>query len=204
MKMIINMKLIGGLSFVLLSMTIAATSAQELSPVLDTSGQPLRRGVEYLIRVDITDIGSPIALVDRNGSCPFYVGQRGVTENGVPVTFSPWDEGESIVRESKNFKVAFSGPTICPQSTTWKVGEGKTDTVNGRRLIATGNDAGYGNYFYISKYENFPSIYKIEWCPAELCPICKFRCGSLGTLVENDKRLAALDGIAFPLLFERV
>ncbi|PON69806.1 Proteinase inhibitor I3, Kunitz legume [Parasponia andersonii] len=199
------MKLIGiSLSFVWLAMAIAATSAQELSPVLDTSGQPLRRGVEYIIRLAITDNGGPFTLIDRKGYCPFYVGQRNVTADGIPVTFSPFEEGENIVRELKNFKVAFSGATICAQSTTWKVGQGEADTVDGRRLIATGDNARYGNYFYINKDGNFADIYRMEWCPAELCPTCRFRCGSLGSLFENGKRLAALDGSALPIVFERV
>lgn len=203
MKMITSMKLIRSLSYVLLAMAIAATSAQESSPVLDTSGQPLRRGVEYIIKLAITDNGGPFTLVDRKG-CPLYVGQRNVTADGIPVTFSPFEEGENVVRELKNFKLAFSGASICVQSTTWKVGQGEANTVDGRRLIPTGEDAGYGNYFYIGKYGDFDDIYRMEWCPAELCPICKFRCGSLGSLFENGKRLAALDGSALPIVFERV
>lgn len=195
------MKLIGKLSFVLLLMAVSATSAQN-SPVLDTSGQPLRCGVKYIIKLAITDNGGPFTLINRNGSCPLYVGQRNVTADGIPVTFAPFDDGESVVRELSSFKVSFSGASTCVLSTTWKVEQ--DETVDGRRLIATGDDAaGYSNYFLIDKSGDFDGVYKIDWCPADLCPTCKFRCGSLGSLFENGQLLAALDGSALPLVFDR-
>ena len=197
------MKLIGSLSFIWLAMAIVATSGQELgTPVYDTSGQPLQRGVEYIIKVPIDSL----TLINRNvSSCPFYVGLQNVTANEIPVTFSPFEEDESIVRLNKNFKVTFSGVTPCAQSTTWKVGQGESDMVNGRRLITTGDDAGYNNYFYLVLGGDFINNYRMEWCPTELCPTCRFRCGSVGSLSENGKEFVALDGSpALSLVFERV
>ena len=90
MKMSMNMKLMGSLSFIWLAMAIAATTAQELgTPVVDTSGQPLQRGVEYLIKLAITDNGGPFTLLERNSDCPLYVGQLNVSSSGIPVTFAP-------------------------------------------------------------------------------------------------------------------
>ena len=189
------------MSCVSLVMAMAATTQR--SAVLDTSGNPLRRGVEYYVKPAITEAGGPFTLVSRNGSCPFYVGQRNVSVDGIPVTFAPYDEGDNVVRELKNFKVTFSAATICVQSTTWKVGE--TEPVSGRRLIATG-EGRYTNYFYIRKEQDCRSCYSIQWCPTELCPICRFECGSVGNLFENGQRLAALDdgsGSGRSLVFER-
>lgn len=197
----LNKNLIGRLSLVWLIMAISATSAQN-SAVLDSSGQPLRRGVEYIIKPTITDNGGPFTLIDRNGSCPLYVGQRNVTADGIPVTFAPFDDGENVVRELSSFKVAFSGATTCEQSTKWMVDQ--SGTVDGRRLIATGDDAGYSNYFLINKSGDLDGVYIIDWCPADVCPICRFICGSLGSLFENGQLLAALDGSALPLVFDRV
>ncbi|KAL5564172.1 hypothetical protein UlMin_027336 [Ulmus minor] len=194
--------LIFSLSCIWLVIALAATAQEESnSPVLDTSGQPLQRGVEYYIKPAATEMGGPFTLIDRNGFCPFYVGQQNVSVDGIPVSFSPFEEEESTVREGKNFKVAFSGATTCVQSTTWKVGE--TEPRTQRRLIATGDNAGYSNYFYINKYEEFENIYSIQWCPTELCPTCRFICGAFGSLFENGKRLAALDGSALGVVFER-
>ncbi|KAH7512708.1 hypothetical protein FEM48_Zijuj12G0119300 [Ziziphus jujuba var. spinosa] len=86
------------------------------------------------------------------------------------------------MRETKNFKVAFSAFTICAQSTAWKVGEQDPETK--RRLIVTGDDGSYSNYFYISKEQ-----------------VCLWKCG--GSLVENGKSLLALDGSVLPVVFER-
>jgi hypothetical protein len=92
------------------------------------------------------------------------------------------------------------------QSTAWNLGE--KDAESGRRLIVTGEDEGQRptwNYFKIVKAEVGDNIYNIEWCPTptEVCPISKFDCGTAGGLVENGKRLLALDGSVLPDTFER-
>lgn len=186
-----------------LSMAINAATAQSNSPVLDTSGNPLQRGVEYYIKPATTEAGGPFTLVSRNAPCPLYVGQRNVSVDGIPVTFAPYEKREKVVRELKNFKVTFSAATICVQSTAWKVGE--TEPVTGRRLIAAG-EGGLANYFYIEKEQDCRSCYSIQWCPAELCPTCRFICGAVGNLFEDGQRLAALDdapGAGRSLVFER-
>lgn len=196
--------IIGSLSLIWLVMAMAATAQDSRAPVLDTTGQPLRRGVEYYIKPAITDNGGRFTLIDRNNSCPFYAGQENVSgPKGLPVTFAPFVGSENVVRETKNFKVSFSASTICAQSTTWKVGNQQSQTQ--RRLIVTGQgeNRGYTNYFYINKEQVRGNIYSLKWCPAELCPTCRFACGSVGALVENGKRLLALDGSVLPVLFER-
>lgn len=199
------MKSIGRLGLIWLVVAMAATAQEDNAPVLDTTGQPLQRGVEYYIRLAVTDNGGPFTLIDRNGSCPLYVGQENVTGlNEIPVTFGPFEEGENVVRLIKSFKVAFSAATRCVEPTTWKVGEEEPESQ--RRLITTGQASGgrfgpLGNYFLIEQSEQ--GFYTIRWCPADLCPTCRLRCGYVGNLVENGKRLAALDGSALPVEFDR-
>jgi len=36
-----------------------------------------------------------------------------------------------------------------------------------------------------------------------VCPTCRFICGTAGGLIENGKRLLALDGSVLPVVFER-
>ncbi|KAH7512713.1 kunitz type trypsin inhibitor 104 [Ziziphus jujuba] len=198
MKLIIR-----SLSLIWLVMAVAVTAQEDSpAPVLDTSGQPLERGVEYYINPAITDNGGRFTLIARNNSCPLYAGQENVSgPEGIPVTFAPFEEGENVVRETKNFKVTFSALSTCVQSTAWKVGEQEPETK--RRLIVTGNDGSYSNYFYIGKEQVGGNVYRIVWCPAELCPTCRFACGNVGALVENGKRLLALDGSVLPVVFER-
>lgn len=203
------MKLImGKLSlFIWLVMAMVATAQNNTpAPVLDMSGQPLRRGVEYYVRPAITDIGGAFALVERNGSCPKYVGHENPSANRLPVTFAPYEEGEDVVRETKNFKATFSAATTCGVSTTWKVGE--RDGESQKRLIEIGDGGRWGNYFLINRDQRFESnIYHFEYCPAELCPICRFECGNFETLdIEDGKKLLSLgiEGTPFPVEFERV
>ncbi|KAL5564155.1 hypothetical protein UlMin_027319 [Ulmus minor] len=198
MKM--STSLLGSLSCMWLLMAMVATAQN--TPVLDTTGQPLQRGVEYYIKPAITDNGGRFTLINRNNSCPFYVGQENVSgPEGLPVTFAPFNEEENVVRESSDFKISFSAATICIQSTTWKLGERDEETQ--RRLILTGNDERFGNYFRIDRQSE--GIYFFHWCPTEACPICRFDCTttSVGALVENGKRLLALDGSVLPVVFER-
>ena len=189
------MKLIQTLSFMLLAMAIAAT-AQD--PVLDTSGQPLLRGVEYYIKPAITDNGGRFTLINRNESCPLYVGQENTSAGkGLPVTFAPFFEDENVVREGRDFKVSFAAVTICVQSTTWQL-DGE--------LIGTGDDGGFSNYFYISPGQ-VEKTYFVGWCPKDPCqpdPCNWLRCGQVGAIIENGKRLLVWDGSPpIPVVFDR-
>lgn len=196
----LNMKLLGILGYVCLVMAIVAT-AQD--PVLDTAGQPLQSGVEYYVKPAITDNGGRFTVIDRNNSCRYYAGQENALgPEGFPLRFEPFAEEESmVIGESRDVKVTVVVYTTCITSTTWKLAE--RDPVTQRRLIGTGDDGSASNYFRINKQDE--GIYNIQWCPTEVCPICKFDCSTttVGALVENGKRLLALDGTGLPVVFER-
>ncbi|KAM1655683.1 hypothetical protein ACFX1Q_008541 [Malus domestica] len=192
------------ISCICLAMAIA-TVAQ---PVLDTAGRALQPGVDYYIKPAITDNGGRFTLINRNNSCPFFVGQENVSgPEGLPVTFAPFAAGATVVRESRDQMITFSASTICVSSTAWKVGE--TDRVTQRRLIVAGAPASEGlplrSYFMINRVEpERAGVYSLRWCPTEVCPTCRFsNCGPIGALVENGKRLVALDGSGLPVVFER-
>lgn len=197
------------LCLIWLVMAISATAQNDSNaPVLDTKGKALQRGVKYYIKPAITDVGGPFTLINRNGMCPFYVGQQNVSGlNEKCVTFEPYVKREKVIKEGKNLKIKFSGVTTCAQSTTWMVSE--KDPESKRRLIATGDEKNHpkrgqpGNYFNIIKEKVGNNIYSLQWCPTEICPVCRFICGSVGSLVDNGKRFAALDGSALPVVFVR-
>ncbi|KAG2681548.1 hypothetical protein I3760_11G150800 [Carya illinoinensis] len=205
MKMIGLISSLGSIWLVLAISAVVAQPSFSPSPVLDSEGRPLERGVEYYINPAITDNGGRFTLINRNNSCPFYVGQENVSgPKGFPVTFTPFAEEDTVIWENRDFRIAFSAATICVQSTAWKVGE--TDPETERRLIVTGVDQSglsTGNYFRIVKAAVGGNIYEISWCPTDVCPICRFICGTAGGLVENGKRLLALDGSVLPVTFER-
>ncbi|KAJ7948813.1 Kunitz type trypsin inhibitor [Quillaja saponaria] len=217
-----SMRFIGSLSLIWLFLATAAL-AQANDPVLDTTGQALQRGQEYYIKPAVTELGGRFTLIDRNSSCPLFVGQVGsqigqigrvggenvTATEGLPVVFTPFEEGERVIRVNRDFSVAFSAFTTCAQSTTWKVGERDTET--GRRLIVTGAVSEEspvwkaGSYFRIEECQSAGggNIYNLAWCPTEVCPSCRLRCGAIGNLVENRKILSALDGNVLPVEFER-
>lgn len=85
--------------------------------------------------------------------------------------------------------------------------EKKNAKVNtNKRVMVTGEDQGrlsLGNYFRIvAGAAAGNGIYQIQWCPTEVCSICRFICGTAGGLVENGKRLLALNGSVLPVTFE--
>ncbi|XP_062087256.1 kunitz type trypsin inhibitor 104-like [Humulus lupulus] len=190
-------------SFTWLVVAVAATAQYGNNPVLDTAGEPLRRGVEYYIKPAITDNGGRFTLVDGSEWCQQYAGQENDSSGeGFPVTFEPLAEGEDAIRESRDLKITFAVITICIRSTTWEL-EAQRDAETGRRLIGTGSSGEATNYFQIEKQSGFDGIYTIRWCPTEFCPICRFDCGSVGPVVKNGKRFLALDGFVIPVVFER-
>ncbi|CAL0303715.1 unnamed protein product [Lupinus luteus] len=177
--------------------------AQDNASVLDTNGNPLKRGEEYYIKPAITDNGGRFTLINRNNSCPLHVGLENTDlADGYPVTFTPFAMEDDVVKINRDFKVSFSAFTICAQSTQWRVGQ--NDTSIGRRLIITGQDGSreWGNYFKIVETQ-LEGIYNIRWCPTEVCPTCRFICGTAGALSENGKILLALDGSVLPVEFHK-
>lgn len=209
--LIITRSLLGSLSFkiwllvAVLSVQLAQSQTYNQT-VFDTDGQPLEAGVEYYIRPAITDSGGDFTIILRNNTCPFYVGQKNSdASEGTRVTFTPFAEGENLIREFRDVKIEFEAITICIQSLAWKVGE--IDPATGRRLIVTGEDEStysLRNYFHIDGTE-IEKVYTLNWCPAEPCPInCgKPFCGVVGSLIEDGNRLVALDGSVLPVEFHR-
>ncbi|CAJ1978440.1 unnamed protein product [Sphenostylis stenocarpa] len=203
-----SMKLFTLLTLAVWLFTATSTLSQSNNDyVLDTNGDPLESDEEYFIRPAITDNGGRFTLINRNQSCPLYVGLENTDlPQGYPVRFTPFanDHDDDEVRLNRDLKVEFvEVSSTCVQSTEWKLGE--NDTSVGRRVIITGRDDGTrsaGNYFRIDETQN-ARIYNIRWCPTEVCPTCRFICGTGGILRENGKILFVLDGSALPVEFQK-
>jgi len=183
---------------------MATTSIAQF--VIDTSGEPVEDDEEYFIRPSITGTGGGSTLVTGNGPCPLHVGLDNTeVALGVAVKFTPFapHHDDDNVRLNRDLRVTFLTSTSCGQSTDWRLGE--KDATSGRRLIVTGrdNDArSQGNFFRIVQTQTGGN-YNIQWCPAEVCPICKIQCGTVGVIRENGKILLALDGDALPVVFQK-
>ncbi|KAG2681547.1 hypothetical protein I3760_11G150700 [Carya illinoinensis] len=161
-------RLVGSLSCCIFLVMMVISVAAQLSnddsspPVLDTTGLALKRDIEYYIKPPITDNGGRFTLIDRNGSCPLYVGQENVLgSDGFPVIFTPFVEGETLIRESRD--------TILSSHNLF--------TINYMEVAC--------NFFKIQRIGARDNIYNIVWCPTEACNFCKFIFGTAGSLVEN-------------------
>ncbi|XP_058768652.1 kunitz type trypsin inhibitor 104-like [Vicia villosa] len=183
---------------------MATTSIAQV--VIDTSGDAVEDDEEYFIRPAITGNGGGSTLITGNAPCPLQVGLVNTDlALGFPVVFTPFaDDDEDDVFLDRDLRVTFATVSTCAQSTSWRVGE--KDATSGRRLIITGRDdstvGSYGNFFRIVSTQS-RGIYNIQWCPAEVCPSCKFECGTVGVIRENGKILLALDGGALPVVFQK-
>ncbi|KDP27288.1 hypothetical protein JCGZ_07961 [Jatropha curcas] len=186
-------------SFTFLWLVMATTAMAQSTTILDTNGQPLTSGVEYYVLPAATDTAGGLTLVNRTGSCPFYVGQEPlstVVSQGLPVVFTP-NDGDSVVREDIPFTVAFSASTTCVQSTGWRV---ENDEEVSRTFIVTGGDQ---SFFRIQIDDN--GLYNLIWCPVCDRPNCpRFRCLDASIFMENGKRLLIVgEDQAFPFRFRR-
>jgi hypothetical protein len=201
------LRLIGSLSFIWLLMA-TSTMAQTWPPVLDADGQPLRSGVEYYVLPAVTDVAGGLILVNlNNGSiCPLFVGQEPlapVVSPGTSVIFTP-RVADTVIRETRDFTVAFTGVTICAQSTAWRVGERNPETRR-RYILAETDPIPSSNAWHFNIVKNDQGLYNFQWCPNCLTRVCpKPLCGDAGIVVENERRLLVLDGSAFPFIFRRV
>jgi hypothetical protein len=175
--------------------------------VIDTSGEPVEDDEEYFIRPAITGNGGGATFVTGNAPCPLNIGLGNAElAHGLPVIFIPFapHHDDDEVRLNRDLRVTFDASSSCAQSTQWRLGE--KDATSGRRLIITGRDdstvGSYGNFFRIVQTQTV-GIYNIQWCPTEVCSTCKFECGTVGVIRENEKILLALDGGALPIVFQK-
>ncbi|KAL4342839.1 hypothetical protein HN51_061148 [Arachis hypogaea] len=196
---------IGLLITILSSIEPSSSSSDANSAVLDTQGNKIQSGVEYYVKPAITDdVGGYVTLIDRfcnNGSCPLCIGQQNVVgASRFSIKFTPFIEGESMVRENRDFKAL----TLCVQSTEWKVG----DQESVKRLIVAcdgDDDQGLLKGFFRIEKGNL-GIYYFVWCPLEVCPNCRLNCSYVGSWIdENGNRFLALGANStLPLIFEKV
>ncbi|KAK4735007.1 hypothetical protein R3W88_009268 [Solanum pinnatisectum] len=157
----------------LLSRTFFLVKAQDVAePVLDVSGNAVRRGVNYYILPAGRGNGGGLQVASiRNQTNPLVVSQNAdESVIGVNVQFSPVDPKENTVRLSIDMNVKFTSMVISDSSTVWRI---NTELIPERYLVTIGGVEGnpgretLGNWFNIDK------------------PFC----GEIGILEENGKRV---------------
>ncbi|CAL5432527.1 unnamed protein product [Camellia sinensis] len=196
------------LSLLLISLSSLASSQ---SPVRDTTGQNLRTDLYYFIlpaaRGGYGGGGLTLSAGhNATSTCPLDVVQEQL-DYGLPVTFSPINLPNGVVRVSTDLNIVFSPRafSVCVESNVWRLGS--TDQSTGKNIVTTGGIEGkpgretVSDWFKIEVYEDF---YKIAYCPS-VCDVCKVTCGDVGVYVDrNGTRRFALCDVPFKVMFMKV
>ena len=174
-------------------------------PVLDIEGKQLRSGVDYYILPVIRGRGGGLTVASvRNKTCPLDVVQDKLeVSHGLPLTFTPVNPKQDVIRVSTDHNIKFSAATICAQSTVWKL---EYDESTGQRFITTGGVEGnpgrgtLSNWFKIEKYGD---DYKLVFCPT-VCNFCKVICRDVGVYIQKGyRRLALTTDAPFRVMFKK-
>ncbi|KAL2555286.1 Kunitz family trypsin and protease inhibitor protein [Forsythia ovata] len=202
------------LTFILLSfytttsLFSSCSAAEAPDPVLDITGKELRTGIDYHILPVVRGRGGGLTLASINKTCPLDVVQEQIeVDNGLPLTFTPVNPKNSIIRVSTDLNIKFSAASICVQSTLWKLDN--YDESTQKYFVTTGGVEGnpgpetISNWFKIEKYER---DYKIVFCPT-VCDYCRVICKDVGIFIQDGYRRLALtttdDDVPFKVMFKK-
>ncbi|CDP19138.1 unnamed protein product [Coffea canephora] len=202
-------KLLLFLSFLLFN-SFLSFAAEEPNPVLDINGEEIRPGVEYHVVSLFWGAGGGGVTYGKgpgNEICPLAVVQEPSDRNrGHPVTFTPVNPEEGVVRVSTDLNIKFAEPPIinfCRGSNVWKVHFNEaleqhfvlTDGVEGNSGCET-----EANWF---KIEAIGSLgYKLVYCPAVCDSSSEAICKDVGIYYDDDRtRRLALSDQPFLVVF---
>ncbi|CDP19136.1 unnamed protein product [Coffea canephora] len=195
-------KLLLFLSFLLFN-SFLSFATEKPNPVVDFNGEEIRPGVDYyVVSVFPGGRGSGVTYGKGPGNeiCPLAVVQaRPDFNRGHPVTFTPVNPEESVVRVSTDLNIKFSEPpfiNFCRGSNVWKVHFNEalkqhfvlTDGVEGNSGCET-----EANWFKIELTGNVG--YKFVFCPAVCDSSSEAICKDVGIYYDDDgtRRLALSD-----------
>ncbi|MBA0814181.1 hypothetical protein Gohar_020024 [Gossypium harknessii] len=187
------------------SLVLGSTIASdEFDPVLDISGQELRTGIDYYILPVVRGRGGGLTLASTgNETCPLDVVQvQQEVSNGLPLTFSPVNVTQGVVRVSTDLNIKFSAASICVQTTLWTL---HFDESVQKYVVTTGGVEGnpgretLSNWFKIQKFED---DYRLVYCPT-VCNFCRPVCGALGVFMDGGTRRLAISDEPLKVMFKR-
>ncbi|CDP21779.1 unnamed protein product [Coffea canephora] len=197
-------KLLLFLSFLLFN-SFLSFAAEEPNPVLDTNGEEIRPGVEYYMGT-IFRPGGGVTYGKGPGNeiCPLAVVQAWL-QRGDPVTFTPVNPEEGVVRVSTDLNIKFAEPPIinfCRGSNVWKVHFNEalkqhfvlTDGVEGNSGCET-----TANWFKIEAVSD--RDYKFVFCPTVCDSSSEAICKDVGIYMDDGTRRLALGGQPYAVVF---
>ncbi|KAL2334380.1 hypothetical protein Fmac_015593 [Flemingia macrophylla] len=179
-------------------------------PVVDTSGQKLRTGVQYYILPVTRGKGGGLTVANSstgNDTSPVFVVQEKLEVlNGTPVTFTPYDstQNKGLILTSTDLNIRFYVTTsACAKPPVWKL----LKVLTGVWFLSTGGVEGNPgietivNWFKIEKAEK---DYVLSFCPS-VCK-CHTLCKDLGIYVDDNgnRHLSLSDKVpSFRVMFKR-
>ncbi|GMJ06619.1 ARABIDOPSIS THALIANA KUNITZ TRYPSIN INHIBITOR 5 [Hibiscus trionum] len=181
--------------------SLSATAAKE--PVLDTDGEELRSGVQYIIRSAIWGAGDGALNFGSDFECPRFVVQDRL-RNGMPVLFYPVDSNDTTVYQSSDVNIMFTGGDAYCRSliNTWRVAP--YDPSSGHWWLRTNGEIGNPGpqtLFSWFKIEKVKLGYKLTFCPS-VCESCVTLCNDIGRYSYQNKIVLGLtNGYAWPFVF---
>ncbi|KAG4991827.1 hypothetical protein JHK87_025284 [Glycine soja] len=213
-----NILLVFVLLFGLVSQPLLGAVDALPEAVIDTSGTELQPGLSYYVvpaMRSFTRCGKfeclnaeGLSLASIGESCPLdvVVEQRSF---GLPLSFSPLDTNESVVRVSTDLNIMFctdrTSYSCAEYSPVWKLDH--FDVSKGKWFVTTGGSMGNPSWETIRnwfKIEKCDSAYRIVYCPS-VCPSSKHMCKDVGVFVdENGYRRLALSDVPFKVKFQLV
>ncbi|KAK7291298.1 hypothetical protein RIF29_06317 [Crotalaria pallida] len=176
------------LSFSFACLLIGITAGADPEPVLDTSGQKVRRGVNYLIvPVSIIYPINGLTLINPSNTCPLYVVQEKSPFHGKPVTFIPLEDGKDEILTSTDLNIKSSvNPITTPcdesQSLVWSLIKGG---VPGVWFVIAGGEVSEVTQTTIHVDKFGTEDYVLSFC-ADICPGCPITCNKLGLFEAED------------------
>ncbi|KAM3319400.1 kunitz trypsin inhibitor 5-like [Capsicum chacoense] len=172
-------------------------------PVLDDSGNPILRGVNYVILPVGGGNGGGLHVTNAwKETSPRYVGPHtDESALGSSVQFSPAvNPKDNTIKLSTDMNVKFTSISLSGSSTVWRVNRNADQQT---MFVTVGGVEGnpgretFDNWFKIDKYED---AYKFNYCPA-VCSYCQTICGDVGILTESDggRKLLFISRGIYPL-----
>ena len=195
-------------SFLLFAFVFSKPSiAAHTEPVLDIQGEELKAGTEYIITSLIWGAGGGDVSA-TNKTCPDDVIQYSLDLlQGLPVTFSPANSEEDIIRVSTDLNIKFSINEACDHSPVWKIQKSSNSEV--QWFVTTGGEEGNPGTGTITSWFKIEKVglgYKLVYCPEAICH-CGVLCRDIGIYFENGKgRILSLSDAVSPflVLFKKV
>ncbi|CAH2034186.1 unnamed protein product [Thlaspi arvense] len=152
------------ISLFLLVSAVAVTAGNEVEPVKDANGNPLKSQTQYFIQPVSDKKGGGLvpANIDFSQVCPLGVAQNPLPfQPGLPVTLSDPSSQKGTLSTNTDLIIEFQTPIwFCVSSKIWKV-DTSSSSSHKHYVTTGGSSRTRESFFRIQKYGNDQNTYKL-------------------------------------------